>query len=175
MLRFAVLGILVCFASSLTAQEQDDPAKLAELRAAVADAESKKGKESSEAALAAYQLGKHLLDRGSVAEGEVALDRSLAIHEKLKSPSSLNATLTRAQLARLYNATGRKDKAKAFEDKVRETLKDNRSFVGRQVLTMFAKPIPGTSPGTTAAPPTTAVAAAAPKAAPSSQAPATKS
>jgi photosystem II stability/assembly factor-like uncharacterized protein len=149
MLRLAFcLVVLASF--PVQAQETDDGSKLAELRTALAETEQKKGKDSAETGLAVYQLGKLMLDRGMVAEGEALLDRSLAIHEKLKS-DALNATLTRAQLVRLYKATGRADKAKALEEKVRAALKDNRSFVADRVLAMFDKPIPGVKPTTEAA------------------------
>jgi photosystem II stability/assembly factor-like uncharacterized protein len=147
MLRFSLCFVLLASAA-VRGQEASDPNKVTELRTALAEAE-KKGKESLDAGLATYQLGKALLDRGLVAEGEVLLDRSLAIHEKAGATGSLNATLTRAQLARLYKATGRADKGKALEEKVRTALKDNRSFVGRQVLAMFDKPIPGVKATTT--------------------------
>ena len=157
------LCVLVFAVAPARAQEADNPAKLTELRTAL-EAADKKSKDSPDAGLAAYQLGKHLLDRGQVAEGESLLERSLAIHEKLPNQGSLNLTLTRAQLARLYRATGREDKAKALEAKVKDALKDNRSFVGRQVFAMLTKPVPGTKPQ--AEPKVAAKSNAAPSSAP---------
>jgi photosystem II stability/assembly factor-like uncharacterized protein/tetratricopeptide (TPR) repeat protein len=174
MLRLVATAFLLCSTPLAFAQEAGDSGRLAELQATVADAEAKKGKDSVDAAAAAYQLGKYLLDRGSVAEGEKLLDRSLAIHVNGKTTESLNATLTRAQLARLYNATGRKDKAKALEDAVRTKLKDDKSFVGRQVLAMFAKPIPGVNPNTANYTPATTKSAPASQAAKTTAAPAQK-
>jgi len=120
MLRLA-LCTFVLIAASTSAQEDNLGAQVAERRAALVEAK-KKGQDTPDLGLAAYQLGKSLLDQGQVVDAEGLLDQSLKIHEKLGNPNSLNLTLTRAQLARLYRATGREEKAKALEAKVKDAL-----------------------------------------------------
>ena len=82
MLRFSLCFVLLASAT-VRGQEADDPNKVTELRTALAEAE-KKGKESLDAGLAAYQLGKALLDRGLVAEGERC---SIAVSRSMRKPA----------------------------------------------------------------------------------------